>query len=140
MAKYPNPFRNVEKRAKRALSITIPRGVARLGLNHFRDSFDMQRFNEPGSPKWEDVKRRDSNSDWYGFKLGNKARRPGIRKRKKDGRGNFSKARTTNNILHVTGKLQQSIFIKQANIRSITWEASAPGAALHNRGGRFRVF
>ncbi len=140
MTKYRNPFTKVLSRAQQAVAIDIPRAVAREGVNHFRDSFDMQRFNEPGSAKWEDVERRDPDSDWYGFKLGNKARRPGVATRKRDGAGNYSKARTTNNILHVTGKLQQSIFIKQANIKGVVWEASGPGAKLHNRGGRFRIF
>lgn len=140
MAKYKNPFDLVLKKAERRLAIDFPRAVGRLGVNHFRDSFDMQRFNEPGSQPWPDVKRRDPESKWYGFKYGNKARRPGVATRSREGRGNFSQARTTNRILQVTGKLQQSIHVKQANIKKVTWAASAPGAQLHNRGGRFRIF
>lgn len=140
MSKYNNKFILVYEKIARKMTITIPKGIGRIGLNEFRDSFTNQRFNDAGSPAWKDVKRRDPKSNWYGFKLGNKARRPGVHTRKKLGKGNFSKARTTNAIMQVTGQLRDATFVKSANFREVVWANSSKQANLMNRGGRFRIF
>lgn len=148
MASPKNPFIKIETQLRRAVNDTIPKAIGRMAVNHFKDSFDKQKFNDAGEAKWADVKRRDPESNWYGFKLGNKARRPlsqgGSRRRKfKDGRevnGNFSRARTTNKIMQVTNTLQGSIFVQSTSPRQVVIASSHPAATLLNNGGRFRVF
>lgn len=137
---YKNPFDKISIKVLHSIAVTIPQGIGRIAVNHFKDSFSMQRFNEPGSPPWQEVKRRQSNSQWFGFKYGNKARRPGRKARKKGANGNFSKAATTQSIMQVTGKLRDSIYVKRADRQAIIIANSAKQATLLNRGGRFRVF
>jgi phage gpG-like protein len=38
--------------------------VATEAINYFKDSFQQEGFN---GNKWQDVKRRDPNSEWYGY-------------------------------------------------------------------------
>ncbi|MGE0636003.1 MAG: hypothetical protein AB7G44_03440 [Bacteroidia bacterium] len=137
---YNNPFDKLTKKVSEKLARVIPQGIGRIAVNHFKDSFNMQRFNDAGSPAWKQVKRREPDSEWYGFKLGNKARRPGRKARKPDGKGNFSKAATTQDILQPTGKMRDSTFVKSASFREVIIANSAKQAALMNRGGRFRIF
>jgi phage gpG-like protein len=118
----------MEKKLKKALETDIPRAIGRVGVNHFRDSFEMQRYNEAGSSPWTEVKRRQKGSGWYGFKYGNK--------------GHFSSAATTRKILFGSGssKLRDSIFVKEANARGVEWASSSDHATIHNRGGFVKVF
>ncbi len=142
-----NPFERIETRLKRVFNV-LPMAIGRLAVNHFRDSFDKQKFNDAGQQPWAEVERRKPDSDWYGFKLGAAGRRPrkkgGRKARKfKDGRkakGHFSQARTTNAIMQVTGTLRDSIFVLTATGKLVVIASSHPGAALLNNGGQMKVF
>lgn len=35
-------------------------------VNHFKESFTNEGFTDSSLEKWQDVKRRDANSSWYG--------------------------------------------------------------------------
>jgi len=81
-------------------------------------------------------------SNWFGFKLGAKQRRPGVRPRKKDGRGNYSPAATTRAILFGSGssRLRDGIFVAKATRQAVIVANRNKHASLHNTGGRFKVF
>lgn len=142
-----NPFDAKYARVQRLMRDVLPHAVARMAVNHFRDSFNMGKFNEPGSAKWAAPKRTDAQSRWYGFKLGAKARRPGVKARKftdKDrrakARGNFSKARTTNATMQVTGQLRDAIFASEIRPNRVVIKNSLKYSSLLNYGGKMRVF
>jgi phage gpG-like protein len=142
-----NPFTEKHARLVRVMTQVIPHAIARMGVNHFRDSFSKGRFNDPGSPKWAEVERRKPDSPWYGFKAGAKARKPGVKARRfkdetrrKNAKGNFSKARTTNAIMQVTGQLRDSVHASHISPTRVTFSSSLPYAALLNYGGQVSVF
>lgn len=133
-----NAFDKIHGKVKRAVEVTIPQAIAREGVNHFRQSFKDQRYNEAGSQPWQEVKRREKNSGWYGFKYGSKTRRP----KKYGGGKNYIEAATSRAILFGSGssKLRDSIFIKEASARGVEWASSSDHATIHNQGGRMKVF
>ena len=124
----PNVFDRIHRKLDKALSRTIPKVIARVGINHFRESFKLQRYNEAGAGKWPEVERRKEGSPWYGFKYRN--------------RKNFSAAATRRAVLFGSGssKLRDSIFTKEASRRGVEWASSSKYATIHNRGGHFKVF
>jgi len=123
-----NAFDRIRTKVNGAVSMNIPQAIARVGLEHFRESFDLQRYNEAGEAPWAQVERRKRGSDWYGFRLGNKK--------------SFSQAAITRNILygHASSKLRDSIFIKEASARGVEWASSSDHATIHNKGGMFKIF
>lgn len=123
-----NAFDRIKLRMSGAVTVSIPQAIAREGLNHFRESFKLQRYNEAGSSPWAEVKRRQKTSGWYGFKYGN--------------RKNFSSAATSRAILFGSGssKLRDSIFIKSATASGVEWASSSDHATIHNQGGKVKVF
>ncbi|MFV0341019.1 MAG: phage virion morphogenesis protein [Parachlamydiaceae bacterium] len=65
-------------------------------VNHFQGSFDNEGFTDKTTEPWQDVKRRDDKSEWYGHS---------------GQTGKFSQARTTAKILTgETRELRNSIF------------------------------
>lgn len=135
MAKL-NRFQIIEKKLRRTLEKKVPQAVAEAGKQHFQESFELERYNEPGHRKWPDVKRRQQGSTWYGFKYGAKGKRP----KKYGGGGHFSRAATTKAILKDSMSLKDSIFVKRADINGVEWASSSKYATIHNRGGKFRIF
>lgn len=133
-----NAFSRTERKLKRALEKDIPDEIARVGLDHFKSSFEMQRYNEPGHAPWKEVKRRQRDSKWYGFQYGNKTKRP----KKYGGGRNYSAAATTRAILFGQGSagLRDSIFVKRKSAKGVVWASSSEHASIHNKGGRFKVF
>jgi len=101
----------------------VPEIIGVEAVNFFKDSFDKESFE--GNP-WQDVKRRDPNSPWYGFSAGAKK--------------NFSDARTTAKILSgETGELKEAItFRKEPGAVTIVNEK--PYAAVHNYGLQAKIF
>lgn len=66
------------------------------GVNHFKGSFDNEGFTDKTLEKWQDVKRRDKSSGWYGHS---------------GQTGKFSQSRTTAKILSgETKELRDSIY------------------------------
>jgi len=105
------------------VSNDVPDVIGIEAVNHFKDSFDKEAFD--GNP-WEDVKRRDPNSPWYGFSyLSTK---------------HFSEARTTAKILSgETGELRNAItYVKEPG--AVTVLNEKPYAAVHNYGLEAKIF
>lgn len=110
-----------KKRQLDKLTRELPKALGQLAVTQFTQNFTKQGFDDFGVQKWKDVKRRDPNSDWYGYR-----------------RGKFSKSATTAAILTESGNLKKSIFIKNANKNIVvigTNQVVAKYAKLHNEGG-----
>lgn len=120
-------------------------------VNHFQESFDNEGFTDKTLKKWDDVKRRDSNSSWYGFKYGSKAKKPAnhpsrngtkrkYKKRKDSPTTNYSPAATKHKILRgSTGDLKQSIAYKISG-RKVHVFSDKKYAKVQNEGGKIKVF
>ena len=94
-------------------------------VNHFKESFANEGFTDKSLKKWKDVKRRNSNSAWYGHS---------------GQTGRFSNARTNAGIL--TGETQE---LRNAiSYRRISGGARVvndkPYARVHNEGGKAMVY
>ena len=146
-------FNKKSKKTRKSIKDEIPLSVGRLLVRGFRRSFDMQKFNDYSAPKWEDVKRRQKGSPWYGFQYGSngkvtqgsrgftkngKPRKFGTR----GGKTNFSKAATTRAILRGSGSinLQESIFLAKTGNHTVVVANNQPHAEIHNEGGKFKIF
>ena len=138
MSKLPEDIRRMALAITRAVEDTIPRRVGKEGVDYFKKSFADQGWD--GKP-WKDVKRRDSASSWYGFNAGAKRRRPGVKARKKEGKGNFSKAATTRAILKgPAASLVRSLRYRKEAGGRVIWSSSRPYAKVQNEGGKIKVF
>lgn len=123
----------------------------KIAVDHFNESFVNEGFTDKTLKKWDDVKRRDSTSDWYGFSLRSNSQNPNKKavevkgtkkdkKAKKPGLTNFSPTRTKDKIL--TGdsnELQNSIeYIPED--RKFTILSDKPYASVHQFGGTAKIF
>lgn len=94
-------------------------------VKHFKQSFRDEGFTDKTLKKWDNVKRRDKKSEWYGFKHGKKG---------------ISNAATTRKIL--TGEtltLQDSIQW-EPTAKGVQVSAKTPYAKVQNEGGDIKVF
>lgn len=116
------------KQMAAAINSDVPMLVGEMLVEGFKKSWDLQRFNDTGSPKWAEVERRKSGSDWYGFAYKNKK--------------NFSKRATTRNILYGSGStnLRDSIILSSFTNRRIVISSNQPHAAVHNEGLNAKIF
>jgi phage gpG-like protein len=114
--------------------------IGQEAINHFQDSFQKQGFTDGTLQKWEDVKRRDANSSWHGFKYGSTNIRPGAKRRKEGSVTNYSDAATKRPIL--SGETQELLnafeYQKQGN--KVTVFNTKAYAQIHNEGGTVKVF
>lgn len=62
-----NILKDVEKGVRRYVEKDIPRIAGKMAVDEFRENFHRQGFRNNGITPWRDVKRRDSQSPWYGF-------------------------------------------------------------------------
>lgn len=90
-----------------------------------QDNFLQEGFVNNGLQPWQDVKRRDPQSPWYGFQPLNKAQ--------------FSQVRATDPILKDTGELFDATKVTTGRGEVIV-SNDKPYAAIHNEGGTAYVF
>jgi len=131
------------RKIERVLDKKAAREIGLMAVDVYKGSFKKQKFNDSGASPWEQVKRRENSSGWYGFKLGQNQRRPGAKRKRRPGtKTNFSRPRTTNAILHGSGSsnLRDSIFLKTARPDKIEIANDAPYAEVQNNGGYIKVF
>lgn len=104
----------------------LPDIVGTEAVNHYRESFVNEGFTDKTTNKWQDVKRRDQTSEWYGFS-------PEAAK-------HFSPTRATDKILTgESSELQNSIgYKKKGNIVSVGTDK--PYAAVHQFGLPSKIF
>jgi len=154
------PFEHMDrdltaKAVKLANSINnqIPNIIGQMLVEGFKKSFELQRFNDDGEAKWQEVKRREKGNDWYGFNLGTNGRVPrGSRELTKTGKAkqfgtrggktNFSSRATTRGILFGSGSsnLRDSIILSSANRARIIISSDQPHAEVHNEGLQALIF
>jgi phage gpG-like protein len=126
---------------KQAYERKLPEAIGHNLVDGFRDSFQMQRFNDYGSKPWKEVKRRKPGSGWYGFEYKGERKANVIGLRSKRG-ANFSRAATTRGILIGHGRigLSDSIFLQTARAGRVVVSTNAEHAKIHNEGGTIKVF
>lgn len=120
---------------------------------HFKQSFVEQGFTDKTLEKWDDVKRRDPTSPWYGFQAGAtsippnnhpkraKAKKP-YKQRKEGAMTNYQPGATKRKILTGTNQnLMKSIDWKKSDDgKGVIVEAKTPYAEIQNEGGEIKVF
>lgn len=94
-------------------------------VNHFKSSFDNQGFTDKTLEPWQDVKRRDKDSDWYGHS---------------GQTGKFSQARTTAKILSgETGELADGIYYKHTD-RGVRVTSPTAYGRVHQFGMQAMIY
>ncbi|MDR1725026.1 MAG: phage virion morphogenesis protein [Bacteroidales bacterium] len=107
---------------------TAPRLIGKIAVEHFQANFDREGFADIGNPSpWQDVKRRDPNSPWFGFDATAK------------GSGYKSPKRMKDKILHDSGELQASIDYETGKAQATIY-SDKPYAQVHNEGGQAKIF
>lgn len=121
-------------------------------VKHYKASFANQGFTDKSLKKWEDVKRRDPKSVWYGFEAGAKQKTPNGHPKRADVKKKAYKARKDDPITNYsTNATQRNILVGKGKnlMNSIKWEPTAKGvqisantpyAARMNNGGNMSVF
>lgn len=94
-------------------------------VNHFKGSFDNEGFTDETTEKWQDVKRRDPSSGWYGHS---------------GQTGKFSQARTTAKVLSgETKELQSSIYYEHTEKGARITSPTAYGR-VHQFGLQAKIY
>lgn len=146
-----NLLKEIEKKVIRYVEKDLPRIAGKMAVDEFRENFHRQGFRNNGITRWQDVKRRDKNSLWYGFQYkGEKRtsvrfvrdRKTGKTKRSNTQRKlNYSNAATKRGILIGPGaNLMNSITEKERSKDKVVIGSDLPYAAVHNEGGTIKVF
>ena len=92
---------------------------------HFKESFANEGFTDTGVQQWPDVKRRDSESEWYGHS---------------GQTGKYSAARTTAKILSgETGELKEATTYVKTD-KGVKVINEKPYARVHNFGGMAKIY
>ncbi len=94
-------------------------------VKHFEGSFVNEGFTDKEVKKWDDVKRRDPESEWYGHS---------------GQTGKFSAARTAANILTGETNLLQRSFSFKPTTAGVLIQNSAPYAAVHQYGLKAKIY
>lgn len=122
--------------------------IGKEAVDHFTENFDKQSFD---GKKWDEVKRRDSSSTWYGFKYGAKTKPPKSHpkrkgsskpyKKRKDGAAtNYSPtAKSTRILSSRRSELENSIRFRKTT-KGIVVYSDKKYARIHNEGGTIKVF
>lgn len=145
-----NPLNEILKKATAFQKNVFPRMAGDMAVNEFRENFHRQGFRNNGITPWPDVKRRDRNSPWYGFRYkGEKRtsvhfvrdRKTGKTRRSKTQKKlNFSNAATGWPILHNSGNLERSITVREKSPERVVIGTDLPYAEVHNEGGYIKIF
>ena len=129
----------------------VPDIIGTEAVNHYNESFVNEGFTDKSLKKWDNVKRRDSTSEWYGFSLGANSQNPNKKalevkgtkkdkKTKKLGATNFSPTRAKDKILSgETMELKNAIhYVKKAD--RVTIRNDKPYASVHQFGETAKIF
>ena len=146
-----NLLREIEKKVIHYVEKDLPRIAGKMAVDEFQENFRRQGFRNNGITRWQDVKRRDKNSPWYGFQYkGEKRtsvrfvrdRKTGkTRKSKTQRKLNYSNAATKRGILIGPGaNLMNSISVKERSKDKVVIGSDLPYAAVHNEGGYIKIF
>lgn len=133
---------------KRYAQKDAPRTAGTEAVKYFQDAFHNEKWE---GRSWQKSKRKDSNSQWYGFEHDSRVKLPSNHPRRKGIKGAY-KPRKTNAITNYspaatkrktlsgkTGDLKDSIQYRVQRGRVIVY-SDQPYAQVHNYGGTVRVF
>jgi len=94
-------------------------------VDHFKGSFENEGFTDKEVKKWDDVKRRDKDSEWYGHS---------------GQAGKFSATRTTAKILTgETSELSESFGYRYKD-KGVTITNDTPYARVHQFGKMAKIY
>lgn len=105
---------------------TFPYLAGDIAVNHFLENFDKEGFVDDGLQPWDDVKRRDEDSPWYGFAPQNKDR--------------FSSTRAEDPILKDTNELRDATDYEPRGNGEVAIINDKEYAQVHNEGGTAYIF
>lgn len=108
------------------LDNTWPYIAGDTAVNHFKENFDHEGFMDGGAQPWAEVKRREPDSEWYGFAPNNKNR--------------FSSTRASDPILKDTNELRDATDYEVRGAGEVAIVNDKPYAEVHNEGGTAYVF
>lgn len=143
---FSHRLRELERFVKRDL----PPLIGSEAVEHFADNFRRGGFVDNGLQVWQDVKRRDPDSKWYGFEYrGDKRTHYAFDRDRESGKTykskqqkklNYSPSATTRAVL--TSKRNYLMGRTKYRTRGgdVVILNNAPHAKLHNEGGTFKVF
>lgn len=146
-----NPFKAIRKDVERFIRDDLPRIAGKMAVDEFRENFRRQGFRNNGIQQWEEVKRRDPSSPWYGFQYkGERRDYVKLKRDKKSGKLmravkqkklNYSPAATQRRILIGPGaNLMNSISVRESGPKRVIIGTDAPQAQVQNEGGIIRIF
>ncbi|MEG2761288.1 MAG: phage virion morphogenesis protein [Mucinivorans sp.] len=135
----PADLRRKMTELQRAMRKELPDKLGGEAREHFVDNFRRGGFVDNGLQRWDDVKRRDPNSPWYGFEYKGEKQDKSTKKGGKK-KLNYSPTATQRGVL--TSKrnlLMNSLQIDKRNAQ-VEIYTGAPHAQIHQEGGTFKVF
>lgn len=146
----PADLKSKIKELHKALTKELPRQLGVEAVEHFTDNFRKGGFVNNGLQKWQDVKRRDPDSPWYGFEYkGDKRTYYTFSRSKKTGKTrkaasqkqlNFSPSATKRAVLTSKRNYLMNNFKALPRSQEVEIYNNAPHAKVHNEGGDFKVF
>lgn len=147
---FPAELDKKLRQVRQLIRRDMPRIVGMEAVEHFTDNFRRGGFMNGGLQRWQDVKRRDPTSRWYGFEYKaerrtyyafNRDKTTGkTYKAKAQKRLNYSETATTRKVLTSKRNYLMNSFGYRAEAGKTTVYNDAPHAQIHNEGGTFKVF
>jgi phage gpG-like protein len=118
----------------------VPHIIGNEAVRHYNESFVNEGKTDESLEKWQEVKRRNPDSPWYGFSYGAKSPRPGADPKSKAKATNFSPTRTRDKVL--TGESNE---LKNATDYivmpdRVVVQNDKPYARVHNFGENAKIF
>lgn len=111
-------------------------------IKHFQGSFDNEGFTDETLDPWQDVKRRDPNSPWYGHDgfESTKEERDARKEKNPDLIGKFSEERSTAKILSgKTRELRNGIYYDHTDL-GVKIISPTPYGRVHQFGLLAKVY
>jgi phage gpG-like protein len=126
----------------------VPDIIGTEAVKHYNQSFVNEGVTDKTLKKWDNVERRKSTSEWYGFSLGSNSQnptkktksKPNEKSKKAPGKTNFSPTRAKDKILTgETSELKNATrYVKKPD--RVTVLNDKPYAAVQNNGGQAKIF
>lgn len=137
-------------KVSRVLDRNVPIAIGKTAVDHFRQNFRLGGFRNGGVKKWDDVKRRDKGSPWFGFEYkGEKRTFLKLTRDRKTGKTSRAKKQDKLNF-SPTATIREPLSSKRMelfnSIRYIPGQGTVeivsdkPYARVQNEGGTIKVF
>lgn len=149
----PNITDEITSRLQKAVHLIehdLPRMVGKAARDHYQDNFRLGGFVDGGLHQWQDVKRRDPASPWYGFEYKAEKRTsykykrdPATGKTRKADKQkplNFSPTATARPVLLSKQMGLMRSIVSRPGKGAVSICSDKPYAVVHNEGGTIKVF